>query len=103
MATFLREKQGRRSSRAGAICWAYKKKAIKTYKGDILDKEEDDEPLPRKTILINEKWVRQMNNGKDTTLNKSFVTKNLRDAFTNELKCSVRGYIDVPVGDFKPS
>ena len=68
-----------------------------------MDEEEDDEPLPRKTILINEKWVGRMNNGKETTLDKSFVRKNFGDAFANELKCSVRGYVDVPVGDFKPS
>ena len=34
---------------------------------------------------------------------ESFVRKNFGDAFNNELKCSVRGYVDVPVGDFKPS
>ena len=103
LATRLREKQGRRASRARAIRLAYKKKTGKTYNGDILDKEEDDEPLPRKTILINEKWVGRMNNGKETTLDESFVRKNFGDAFTNELKCSVRGYVDVPVGDCKPS
>ena len=31
------------------------------------------------------------------------MRKNFGDAFTNELKCSVRGYVDVPVGDCKPS
>ena len=39
-------------------------KTGKTFTGDILDEEEDDESLPRKTIIINEKWVGRMNNEK---------------------------------------
>jgi hypothetical protein len=68
-----------------------------------LDEEEDDEPLPRKTIINNEKWVGQMNNGKETNLDKIFLRKNFGDAFAHELKSIVRGFVDVPVGDFKPS
>jgi hypothetical protein len=103
VAKHLREKQNRRSSRARAIRLAYKKKTGKTFKGTILDKEEDDEPLPRKTININEKWVGRMNNGKETVLDENFVRKNFGDAFANELKRSKRGFVDVPVGDFKHS
>ena len=44
-----------------------------------------------------------MNNGKETTLDKSFVKKNFGDTYANELKNSIRGFVDVPVGDFKPS
>jgi hypothetical protein len=45
-----------------------------------------------------------MNNGKETNLDKTFVRKNLGDAFAHELKSTVRGFVDVPaVGDFKPS
>ena len=36
-------------------------------------------------------------------LNENFVRKNFGDAFAHELKSSVRGFVDVPVGDFKPS
>ena len=75
----------------------------KTFTRDILDKEEDDEFLPRKTIIINKKWVGRMNNGKGTNLDETFVRKNFGDAFAHELKSSVRGFVDVPVGDFKPS
>ncbi len=74
-----------------------------TFTGDILDEEEDNEPLPRKTIIINEKWVGQVNNGKETNLDKTFVRQIFGDAFAHELKSSVRGFVDVPVGDFKPS
>jgi hypothetical protein len=74
----------------------------KTFTRDILDKEEDDEFLPRKTIIINKKWVGRMNNGKGTNLDETFVRKNFGDAFAHELKSSVRGFVDVPVGDFKP-
>jgi hypothetical protein len=52
-------------------------KTGKTFTGDILDEEEDDEPLPRKTIIINEKWVGPMNNGKETNLDETFVRKKL--------------------------
>ena len=68
-----------------------------------LDEEEDDEPLPRKTIFINEKWVGRMNNGKETNLDETFVRKIFGDAFAHELKSTVRGFVDVPIGDFKPS
>jgi hypothetical protein len=103
VAKHLREKQNRRSSRARAIRLAYKKKTGKIFKGTILDKEEDDEPLPRKTININEKWVGRMNNGKETVLDENFVRKIFGDAFANELKRSKRGFVDVPVRDFKHS
>jgi hypothetical protein len=61
VAKHLREKQNRLSSRARAIRLAYKKKTGKAFKGTILDKEEDDEPLPRKTINVDKKWVGRMN------------------------------------------
>ncbi len=44
-----------------------------------------------------------MNNGKETNLDKTFVRKNVGDAFAHELKSPVRAFVDVPVGDFKPS
>ncbi len=31
------------------------------------------------------------------------MRKNFGDAFAHELKSTVRGFVDVPVGDFKPS
>ena len=65
--------------------------------------EEDDEPPPRKIIFLSEKWVGRMNNGKETSLDESFVRKNFGNAFTDELKISRRGFVDVPVGDNKPS
>ncbi|KAI2490874.1 hypothetical protein MHU86_23697 [Fragilaria crotonensis] len=75
MTKYLREKQNRRSSRARAIRLAYKKKTGKTFKGTILDEEEDDEEVPRRTINIKEKWVGRMNNGKETDLDETFVKK----------------------------
>ena len=74
MALRLREKQGMCSIRARAIWWAYKKKTGETIPGDIFD-EEDDKPLPRKTNIINEKWVGRMNNGKETNFDENFVRK----------------------------
>ena len=44
-----------------------------------------------------------MNNGKETNLDETFVRKIFGDAFAHELKSSALGFVDVPVGDFKPS
>jgi hypothetical protein len=46
-----------------------------------------------------------MENRKETSLEEDFVVMAFGEAFVRELKLSgdVRGYVDVPVGDFKPS
>ena len=40
-----------------------------------------------------------MNNGKETNLKETFVRK----YFADELMSSKRGFVDIPVGDNKPS
>ena len=44
-----------------------------------------------------------MENGKDTTLEEDFVVMAFGDVFVKELKMSPGGWVDVPVGDYKPS
>ena len=44
----------------------------------------------------NEQWKRN-------NLDETFVRKKFGGAFAHELKSTVRGFVDVPVGDFKPS
>ena len=80
-----------------------KEKTGKIFTGDILDEEEEDEPLSCKTIIINEKWVGQVNNGKETNLDKTFVRQIFGDAFAHELKSTVRGFVDASTFSFKGS
>jgi hypothetical protein len=49
------------------------------------------------------KWTGKMENGKDTTLEEDFVVMAFGDVFVKELKMSPGGWVDVPVGDLKPS
>ena len=46
-----------------------------------------------------------MDNNQETILEKDFVTMAFDEAFVKELKLSgdLHGFVDVPVGDFKPS
>ena len=44
-----------------------------------------------------------MENGQQTTLDERFVRNTFGDAFADELMRSKRGFVDVPVGDYKVS
>ena len=59
----------------------------------------------RKAVTLNKKWKGRMENQKETTLEEDFVVMAFGEAFVSELKMSgdLRGYVDVPVGDYKPS
>ncbi len=56
-------------------------------------------------MTLNEKWIGRMDNNQETTLEEDFVSMAFGEAFVKELKLSgdLRGVVDVPVGDFKPS
>ena len=81
-----------------------------------LDDEEDDwwasdlenlnalkEPALRKAITIEAKWLGKTSDGKTPTLEEDYVRKTFGDCFTDELKQSKRGWVDISVGDFKQS
>lgn len=72
-----------------------------------LEKEEAkwQKSIIRKPVTLNEKWKGRMDNKQETTLEEDFVTMAFGEAFVNELKMAKdhRGYVDVPVGDYKPS
>ena len=55
--------------------------------------------------MLNEKWIGRMDNNQETLLEEDFVTMAFGEAFVKEMKLSgdLRGFVDVPVGDFKPS
>ena len=58
-----------------------------------------------KAVTLNKKWKGRMDNNQETLLEEDFVTMAFGEAFVKELKMSgdVCGYVDVPVGDYKPS
>ena len=64
--------------------------------------EEEDE-IVCKAVPMAAKWTGKMETGKDTTLEEDFVVMAFGDVFVKELKMSPGGWVDVPVGDYKPS
>ena len=78
---------------------------VKTIKSETQEEgeeiKEDEQPIPRKIIMLAAKWVGRMENGWQTTLNERFVQNTFGDAFADELMSLKRGFVDVPVGDYK--
>jgi hypothetical protein len=71
-----------------------------------LEKEEAkwQKSIIRKPITSNEKWLGRMENTKEINLEEYFVTVAFGEAFVKELRMGdLRGFVDVPVGDYKPS
>ena len=61
------------------------------------------DPPPRKTITVEGRWLGKTSDGKTPTLEEDYVRKTFGNCFTDELKQSKRGWVDIPVGDFKQS
>ena len=57
----------------------------------------------RKAVPIAAKWSGKLTNGKETTLEEEFVVMAFGEAFAFELKSNKSGWVDIPVGDYKPS
>ena len=79
---------------------------VKKYEKIRLEKEEEkwQKSVIRKPVTTNEKWLGRMENNKETTLEEEFVTMAFGEPFVKELKMGeLRGFVDVPVGDYKPS
>jgi hypothetical protein len=53
-------------------------------------------------VKVGQNWLRKTEDGKETTLDKQFVRMAFGEAFTNKLKRSLCGFVDIPVGDSKP-
>ena len=53
--------------------------------------------------MLAPKWVGRMETGRQTTLEERFVQNTFGDAFADELMSLKRGFVDVPVGDYKVS
>ena len=61
------------------------------------------EQIVCKAVLMAAKWTGKMENGKDKTLEEDFVVMTFGDVFVQELKITPGGWVDVPIGDYKPS
>jgi hypothetical protein len=70
-----------------------------------LEKENEiwEKNIVRKAVPMPARWTGKMENGKETTLEEDFVVMAFGDVFVKELKMSPGGWVDIPVGDYKPS
>ena len=67
------------------------------------DEEREEIAIPTRKIPTNAHWIGKLANGETTAVTEEFVTNNFGEAYTLEMKLNIRGYVDVPVGDFKVS
>ena len=67
--------------------------------------EKKDEPpeLPRKVITTEARWTVKFIDDTTLVVGEEIVRDNFGDYFTDELLSMRRGFVDVPVGDNKPS
>ncbi len=70
-----------------------------------LEKEDEiwEKNIVCKAVPMPARWTGKMENGKETTLEEDFVVMAFGDVFVKELKMSPGGWVDIPVGDYKPS
>jgi hypothetical protein len=54
-------------------------------------------------VPLSAKWTRKTLNGKTVPLEEAFVRMAFGDNFANEMKKLNRGFVDIPLGDYKPS
>ena len=68
------------------------------------DKEqEEDLDLPKKEVVTQPRWVVKFDDNTTMVVGEELVREHFGDAFVNELLSLRRGYVDIPVGDNKPS
>ena len=58
---------------------------------------------PRKNVPLSGRWSGKTLTGKTVPLEEAFVRMTFGDIFANELMKMNRGFVDIPVGDYKPS
>ena len=58
---------------------------------------------PKKKTNVEESWIGKTGNGDKVALDEEFVRTAFGDIFCNEKKSLKRGFVDIPVGDYKPS
>jgi hypothetical protein len=58
---------------------------------------------PRMPIKVPAKWTGKIRNGRIVKLDEAFVRASFGNAFADEMKKVQKGFVDIPVGDFKHS
>jgi hypothetical protein len=58
---------------------------------------------PKKKTCVEASWIGKTENGEKVTLDEKFVRTAFGDLFCNEIMALKRGFVDIPVGDYKPS
>ena len=76
---------------------------VKELRAKWMKEAKEEEDVPRNSITVSEKWLGKMVDGNTTVLEEEYVRKTFGDIFTDELKQVKRGFVDIPVGDYKPS
>ena len=77
---------------------------IKAETVKYADKQmEENKEIPRIPINVPGGWTGRSSNGSTVQLTEEFVRTSFGNAFANELKKMRRGFVDIPVGDFKSS
>ncbi len=61
------------------------------------------ELAPQRMISIPGKWLGRMSDGNTPMFEEEHVRKTFGDRFTDKLKQSKRGWVETPVGNYKPS
>ena len=64
---------------------------------------DDDLDLPKKEVITQPRWVVKFHDNTTMVVGEELVREHFGDAFTTELLSLRRGFVDVPVGDNKPS
>ena len=59
--------------------------------------------LPRKLVITEPRWVVKFADKKTMVVGEELIRENFGDRFTDELLSLRRGFVDIPVGDNKPS
>jgi hypothetical protein len=73
---------------------------VQQIKAEIVELMEDP---PRKKTKIQASWLGKTVKDETVPLDEEFVRSAFGDMFINEVMSLKRGFVDIPVGDYKPS
>ena len=65
--------------------------------------DEEDLDLPKKEVVTQPRWVVKFDDNTTMVVGEELIREHFGDAFATELLSLRRGFVDIPVGDNKPS
>ena len=77
------------------------RKVVKDTEDD--DEESEDEPIPMRTIEVEEGWKAKLANNKQVYVEEENLRSSFGDEFVDMVKSMRQGFVDIPVGDYKKS